>query len=1145
MEKNFKRKFLLTFLGILILIVGGIGITYGYWINSETQNTFDILGVKCFELTMTKETEGIHLEEAYPVTDEEGKEQEGYQFTIKNTCNTSATYQVNLEEKDLEESIKRLSDEYIKVSLNDSTGKNLDDYESTEATIKEEDFQADKSHKLTSGSLGPNEEETYTLKLWMDYDTPAIDSVMNAAFESKISVVATYIEDDKRKNTIAIDYEEQENYSNISETITFTAESENKEINIIEYSLDGEKYEPIELVEGKASPKVNISLEFTKEQEYTIYFKDSLGNIKEQAFTPSKLDQTGPEIHVEETNDDKGAVLTITFEDLKSGLKEYRIEDGISRIDLEEEWTLFNETNKETITYPSSENKTIHIYAKDKLDNLYDTEYTITKADTKGPELTISNPKENEWTNGNVTINLSATDEISGVDKFYYSKDVGDTKTWTEINEVELNEKNGTATLTISDEGEQTIYIKAEDKLGNVSTIGETTVKIDLSAPTQKFELDNTSENGDNDWYKNASITVTGTDTGGSNIVSGSYCEGTSNCEPTTPIVGLSESISLSDGINKVVCVTFTDNAGNTSKKTCSQTYNVDGEAPTISSLNAPTEWGASNTLTANVEDIISGIAGYLFSVDNTTPTIQWTTVSDHPTGSTTYMGTANSNTTWYFYVKDQAGNVSRKEVEVNKVDNGLPRQEFSISPAKANGDNGWYKGTRPTITITAADDQSGVTKVEYCTTTDTNCTNYTNKLQLNGQNGELNRTGTLTLLEGSNSKVCVKVTDGVGKTSEGCSSGYNIDITAPTIGSVTGSLKDTSITFTANNVTETGSGTQIYSWTLSDQKTQTSEVNTATFTGLTEGQSYTATVTVVDNAGNISTGVTSNSVKIPKTVSLAGMKVPLAETGDGLYEVTHSAPEGWTASEYRYAGKDPNNYVTFNNEKAGWRIIGLVNVKTTNNKIEQRIKIIRADSIGDNTWDSGNVNDWTQASLMTYLNVGGTYYSNLNTTAQGMIATDIIWNLGGSSSYNNVTVSQFYERERGTTVYSSRPTEWDPKKQSIALPYPSDYGYATSGGSTGRTACFAKELYNWDSGAYKTDCAGNDWLKPGSGWMWTLSPTSSTSGNVFYVHSGGRVSYTYASGSHGVWPTLYLSSSVSISGGTGTSSSPYQLLST
>ena len=38
---------------------------------------------------------------------------------------------------------------------------------------------------------------------------------------------------------------------------------------------------------------------------------------------------------------------------------------------------------------------------------------------------------------------------------------------------------------------------------------------------------------------------------------------------------------------------------------------------------------------------------------------------------------------------------------------------------------------------------------------------------------------------------------------------------------------------------------------------------------------------------------------------------------------------------------------------------------------------------------------------------------------------------------------------------------------------YPSDYGYATSGGTTkDRAACLAKEIYNW-SASYFSDCKG------------------------------------------------------------------------
>ena len=156
------------------------------------------------------------------------------------------------------------------------------------------------------------------------------------------------------------------------------------------------------------------------------------------------------------------------------------------------------------------------------------------------------------------------------------------------------------------------------------------------------------------------------------------------------------------------------------------------------------------------------------------------------------------------------------------------------------------------------------------------------------------------------------------------------------------------------------------------------------------------------------------------------------------------------------------------------------------------------------------------------------------------MIET-VTWKLGGTGSFtsaSNGLTSHFYGYERGTTVYSGRPTTWQGK---IALMYPSDYGYATSGGSTtNREACLAKELYNWDSSSY-SDCKNNDWLF-NSTIQWTLTPNSSRSGYVFYVRNSGYVHRNSAILSNGVRPSVYLTSNVGISGGDGTMNNPYIL---
>ena len=315
-----------------------------------------------------------------------------------------------------------------------------------------------------------------------------------------------------------------------------------------------------------------------------------------------------------------------------------------------------------------------------------------------------------------------------------------------------------------------------------------------------------------------------------------------------------------------------------------------------------------------------------------------------------------------------------------------------------------------------------------------------------------------------------------------------------------------------------------------------------------------------------------------------------------------------------RYIGADPSNYVYFNcsdynNPTADtcelWRIIGVFNnVTKGDGSKENLVKIIRADSLGNYSWDykkkgvgtstedSGS-NDWTDSQLMmmlnptSYLKSGytnssdiissgsqqlyskmGSYYNGTkgckptavasgatfsctevdftstglkNDTTRNAIE-EVVWNLGGTSSYSSASnglASHFYGYERGTTVYSGRPTTWTGK---IGLMYPSDYGYATSGGTTkDRATCLAKELYNWDSSDF-SDCKGNDYLFDANNWQWTLAPYSADANLVFIVDRGGYVRYNYAYYTYAVRPALFLKSNIQVDKGTGAKSDPYQL---
>ena len=305
--------------------------------------------------------------------------------------------------------------------------------------------------------------------------------------------------------------------------------------------------------------------------------------------------------------------------------------------------------------------------------------------------------------------------------------------------------------------------------------------------------------------------------------------------------------------------------------------------------------------------------------------------------------------------------------------------------------------------------------------------------------------------------------------------------------------------------------------------------------------------------------------------VNAAKMVMTKAGT-DGVVEETHPETTQLAANtDYRYTGADPNNYVSFNNEL--WRIIGVFPTEDGAGKIENRVKIIRDESIGTYSWDnkaSGTgsstsehgSNDWSDSALQIVLNEGAYYnrtsgncpieqngatttcdFTNTGLTGEvkNMIS-DVKWYLGGTSSYtssSNGLASHWYTYERGTTVYSGRPTSWTGK---VGLMYPSDYGYTTSGGTTtNRETCLTEKLYNWYSSTYN-DCKNNNWLYDNVNQQLTLSHPSEGSHHIFYINNNGNINRDYISNIKIVLPTVYLNSNINITGGNGTEVNPYKL---
>ena len=255
-----------------------------------------------------------------------------------------------------------------------------------------------------------------------------------------------------------------------------------------------------------------------------------------------------------------------------------------------------------------------------------------------------------------------------------------------------------------------------------------------------------------------------------------------------------------------------------------------------------------------------------------------------------------------------------------------------------------------------------------------------------------------------------------------------------------------------------------------------------------------------------------------------------------GLYTITHPADNtlqiGATEdiTEYRYRGASPKNYVSFNGET--WRIIGVFPTDDGTGKIENRIKLIKDQSIANKHWDTSGLNNWARpATLNTELNT--TYLNSLDSISKSMIGNAKYY-LGGATR-SNITKDVMYSNERqisGNMYYAgTNPTNWVGK---VAVMYASDYGYAVP------------DICTQNLNTYKddtTNCVNTNWLYNIKVTEWVLNQVTKNAYvfNIYggnYINSGGRnVTSSYA-----VRPTLYLKSNVKITGGSGTSTNPYTL---
>ena len=216
----------------------------------------------------------------------------------------------------------------------------------------------------------------------------------------------------------------------------------------------------------------------------------------------------------------------------------------------------------------------------------------------------------------------------------------------------------------------------------------------------------------------------------------------------------------------------------------------------------------------------------------------------------------------------------------------------------------------------------------------------------------------------------------------------------------------------------------------------------------------------------------------------------------------------------YFFTGANPNNYITFNDEVAKWRIISI--------ECDGRIKIMRIASVKDHFRNiQGDPETWATDGLSVYLNE--TYYENkLNDIAKKQIVLS-------DFSIGEVVVDN---NDLATQISNENSMKWN---GNIALPTVSEYIRTNSDKSNCGT-------FSLNNDNYKS-CVNTGWMDTNAVSWWSLS-LSHISNVYFFVDLEGNISYSnYIYGdSRGTRPTLYLSPDIKITSGTGAKSDPYTL---
>lgn len=559
------------------------------------------------------------------------------------------------------------------------------------------------------------------------------------------------------------------------------------------------------------------------------------------------------------------------------------------------------------------------------------------------------------------------------------------------------------------------------------------------------------------------------------------------NCEITLPTITPLKGYGVLGWTNN--SNTYNENTKQQINQDMTYIATAKGETtiPTITlTPNSNSTYTTGEDIKVKIEDNGSGIKAnqtiyYAWSNSNTVePSFTESVVTTNTDGDETLEVTipkssVNSLTgTYYLWIKggvsDVLGNVTTNIISGEfKFDNKEP--ELTISTTS----------TTKSITVVAnAVSESGITKYEYS--------------KDNGSSwiaaGTNNNYTFDALTQGQEYNIKVRITNGVGKQKEMVKTETTSTINKPTF--VEGGDNPKTVTITYPD----GCGSTLI---CTYQKDSEAEITVTTKTVDVEfTQSGSVVAKVTDGTNTVSSSYT----------------ITILSTADQIIENAGLQKDPYEC-RYFFTGSNPNNYITFNNETAGWRIMSA--------ECDGTIKIFRNEGLNaTQPWHSGNPwwTGWPSSNLGNYVNV--TYYNTLTNEAKLQIQTHD-FNIEMPSNQEGKTLAE--------TVAEEKERVWN---GNVGLESISEAVRTNSN----KTDC-GTFYEHFSSTSGKVDlCKPTNWIfTTNTSTWWTISGSEGVMGSAYALYSYGG--YSYSNQRHDVRPALYLKSDITLTG-TGSSSDPY-----